>query len=257
MVLNNDKESFINSELDSYCNFAYLNYLSLNKKIKIENELFVLNYLDMFIKNCNVPCDVLFLFLKKVFQDDLENKKSRYTLIFKKVLLFVTGRYLIEMELIFEVKFFILLCKVGEKIESLFDACFWIFEKACDRNNLDSEEIKALMGKIRVLYYKKRSKVLLRILKKWVRNDANETLEFMHSVDNVRGKISAEEIGMSEFYGNIDIKYDCRRDEEKFEILSGIDRIYAHSMKSSLNMQTFCEKRKSRISKLGFTFFKQ
>ncbi|KAM0679150.1 hypothetical protein BDAP_000014 [Binucleata daphniae] len=253
-----NKDDIINVEMNVYCNIGFLNQKYTDNDFLVshdEKDLFILKYLHIFIKNCDYTADVLYLFVKKSFQEQLINKPTQYTECFQKYMLFIVGKYAIEGRCKFNCKFFILLIRVSATVPLHKDICYWLIDKGCDYYEAELEEIKTILGKLRVMYNTTNNRFLYRALVKLIDFELKETLAVIYATDKNKCKALMQEINEPNIFDEVaNLTYSKAKDEARFNELCGNTNMYTLSVKSSLNLRTFSDNRKSRIS--GLEFFK-
>ncbi|KAM0686995.1 hypothetical protein COBT_001773, partial [Conglomerata obtusa] len=238
----NDEYYYTNNHNDKINSSVYFNDTFLD-----DGDLFLLRYLTLYIKKSPTAQDTMFYFLKKTFQNILVDQESNYTLNFQKLILFLTGKYLIEDYFRFDCKFYVLIFKLLDKLEIHKEILYWLIEKACDHNTLNRKQSLCIISKIRVLFYNTHSKTLYRVLLKWICVDMKDTIRLIHTVNKQHCWVICKELNLLENYYECKNKiYSTGDDENRYKYIS-TQELYNHSMKSSINLQTFSEKRKTRI----------
>lgn len=233
---------------------------------------FIFKYVNNFLNNCSVTSDIFYIYIKKPFQYNFTPnsiKVSSYSFEFQAAILRLARKYSQQYILILDSKFISLLIKISEHVFSHAEQCYHILLNALHGAMPSGENGHALHGKIRSMYYFSGDNTLYKILKIFIRfqdddMQTKETLKVMKYISNKQNQKNSESFkkmciktGNEEILDMDDVVYSIYDEDVKLydDIYGVLYRLYCHSLKSSYNLESLAQKRKTKIK--GIQFFRK
>lgn len=220
--------------------FFYLLKYVFNEKQHYHDKSFVFEYLQFFLTKCPAN-DVLYIFVKKTFQYDIyireKDKEKTHTPEFKKRILQECIKYSTNHTLVLDSKFLSLLLTIVDK--GLFNELIFIYILSSFEQKIENDHEKAFLFKFRSMFYKTKDKMILEIIKCALKSTELSDKDKQDTINMVYNNEYNESI--------------CESDEKYYvDALSTTQRLYNHSLKSSLNLESLAEKRKTRLKYIHY-----